>query len=55
MSLIAFINKNTFEVKDELDEYIYSDYEIRNVIACLNRKGYKTSYSYAGHNEVAFT
>lgn len=52
MSLIAFINKNTFEVKDELDEYIYCDYEIRNVIAVLNKKGYKTSYSCAGHNEL---
>ena len=52
MSLIAFIDKKTFEVKDELEEYIYCDYEIRNVIACLNKKGYKTSYSCAGHNEV---
>ena len=52
MSLIAFINKKTFEVQDELDEYIYCDYEIRNVIANLNKKGYKTSYSCAGHNEV---
>ena len=52
MSLIAFIDKKTFEVKDELEEYIYCDYEIRNVIACLNKKGYKTNYSCAGHNEV---
>jgi len=52
MSLISFINKNTFEVKDELEEYIYCDYEIRNVIALLNKKGYKTNYSCAGHNEV---
>ena len=52
MSLIAFINKKTFEVKDDLEEYIYCDYEIRNAIAILNKKGYKTSYSCAGHNEV---
>lgn len=52
MSLIAFINKNSFEIKDELDEYIYCDYEIRNVIATLNKKGYKTNYSCAGHNEL---
>lgn len=52
MSLIAFINKKTFEVKDELDEYIYCDYEIRNVIATLNKKGYKTRYSCAGDNEA---
>jgi len=52
MSLIAFIDRKTFEVKDELEKYIYCDYEIRNVIACLNKKGYKTEYSCAGHNEV---
>lgn len=52
MPLIAFVNKKTFEVKDELEEYIYCDYEIRNVIACLNKKGYMTNYSCAGHNEV---
>jgi len=52
MSLIAFINKNTFEIKDELDEYIYCDYEIRNIIAVLNKKGYKTKFSCAGHNEI---
>ena len=52
MSLISFIDKNTFEVKDDLEEYIYCDYEIRNVIALLNKKGYKTNYSCAGHNEV---
>lgn len=52
MSLIASINKNSFEIKNELDEYIYCDYEIRNVIATLNKKGYKTNYSCAGHNEL---
>lgn len=52
MPLIAFINKNNYEVKDELEDYIYCDYEIRNVIANLNKKGYKTNYSCAGHNEV---
>jgi len=52
MSFIAFINKNTFEIEEELEDYIYCDYEIRNVIATLNKKGYKTSYSCAGHNEV---
>ena len=52
MSLIAFINKNSFEIKDELDDYIYCDYEIRNTIATLNKKGYKTSYSCSGHNEL---
>ena len=52
MSLNAFINKKTFEIKDELEDYICCDYELRNVIAILNKKGYKTSYSCAGHNEV---
>ena len=52
MSFIAFINKKNFEVYDELDEYIYCDYEIRNIISTLNKKGYKTRYSCAGHNDV---
>ena len=52
MSLIAFINKDNFEIKDELEDYIYCDYEIKNVIANLNKKGYITNYSCAGHNEV---
>ena len=52
MSLIAFIDKNNFEIKEELEGYIYCDYEIRNVIAILNKKGYRTNYSCAGHNEV---
>ena len=52
MSLIAFINKDTFEVKEDLDDYFYCDYEIRNIISNLNKKGYKTKYSCAGHNEV---
>ena len=52
MPLISFINKKTFEIKDELDDYIFCDYEIRKVISKLNKKGYKTTYSCAGHNEV---
>jgi len=52
MALISFINKNTYEIKDELEEYIYCDYEISYTIANLNKKGYKTDYSCAGHNEM---
>ncbi len=52
MALISFINKKTFEITDELEDYIYCDYELRYIIRELNRKGYKTSFSCAGHNQV---
>ncbi len=52
MSLLAFINKKTFAVTDELEDYIYCDFEIRNIIAILNKKGYETKYSCAGHNDL---
>ena len=52
MALISFINKENFEVKDELENYIYCDYDIRNIIAKLNKKGFETKFSCAGHNEV---
>lgn len=52
MALISFINKKTFEIKDELEEYIYCDFEISKVISELNKKGFKTLYSCAGHNEI---
>lgn len=52
MALISFINKNTYDVLDELDDYIYCDYDLRYIIANLNKKGYKTIASCSGHNEV---
>ena len=52
MALISFINKKTFEIKDELEEYIYCDFEISKIISELNKKGFKTLYSCAGHNEI---
>ena len=52
MSLISFINKNTYEVVDELDDYIYCDYDIRYIISELNRKGYRTLFSCSGHLDV---
>lgn len=52
MALISFINKKTYEIVDELDDYIYCDYDLRYIIAELNRKGYKTSFSCSGHIEV---
>ena len=51
-ALIYFINKKTFEIKDELEEYIYCDFEISKIISELNKKGFKTLYSCAGHNEI---
>lgn len=52
MALISFINKKTYEITDELEDYIYCDYELRYIISELNKKGYKTSFSCAGHNQV---
>lgn len=52
MSLISFINKNTYEVVDELEDYIYCDYDLRYIIAELNKKGYKTLFSCSGHLDV---
>lgn len=52
MALISFINKSTYDVIDELDDYIYCDYDLRYIIATLNKKGYETVYSCSGHNEV---
>jgi len=52
MGIISFINKKTFEIQDELEDYIYCDYEIRNIIADLYEKGYETNFSCAGHNET---
>lgn len=52
MALISFINKKTYEITDELEDYIYCDYELRYIIRELNRKGYKTSFSCAGHNQI---
>ena len=41
LALISFINKKTFEIKDELEEYIYCDFEISKIISELNKKGFK--------------
>lgn len=38
LALISFINKKTFEIKDELEEYIYCDFEISKIISELNKK-----------------
>jgi hypothetical protein len=52
MSLISFINKKTYEVVDELEDFIYCDYDLRYIIAELNKKGYKTLFSCSGHFDV---
>ena len=52
MSLISFINKKTYEVVDELEDFIYCDYDLRYIIAELNKKGYKTLFSCSGHLDV---
>lgn len=54
MSLIAYVDLETFEVSNEPTGFIECDYEIAKTIALLNKKGYKTRYSCAGHNKNGF-
>jgi len=44
-----FINLETFEVTENIPNYIMVDKEIANTIAVLNKKGYKTLNSCSGH------
>lgn len=49
--LIKYINLENFEVTDKVEGFIECDWEIADAIALLNKKGYKTLYSCAGHNK----
>lgn len=44
-----FINLKTFEIVDELPNYISVDKEIAKTISTLNKKGYLTMASCSGH------
>ena len=47
-----YVNLHTYEVENEMKDYILVDAEIAEAIAILNKKGYKTNNSCAGHNQV---
>ena len=48
----VFVNLHNYEVMDKTDDYIVCDEEIAESIAILNKKGYKTIASCAGHNKI---
>lgn len=48
-----YINKNTFEIINNPDFFEVDD-EIAETVIILNKKGYKTNYSCAGHNKSGF-
>lgn len=52
--LTKYINLETFEITDNVDGFIECDAEIAELIALLNKKGYKTRYSSAGHFDRLF-
>ena len=49
--LTSIINLDNFEVTNEVDKFIVCDTDIAETIALLNKKGYTTNYSCAGHNQ----
>lgn len=49
-----FINKETWDIVDELDDYIPVDSKIAKTIGILNKKGYVTKSSCAGHHDIRF-
>ena len=48
MCNVKYIDKNTFEIRDDVFEV---DDLIADTIILLNKKGYKTKYCCAGHND----
>lgn len=54
MDNTRYIDLNTFEVVDFPNGYIPCDKEIVDIIAILNKKGYVTKASCAGHNVCEF-
>ena len=49
-----YVNLENYEVVDMPDGYIECDAGIADVIAILNKKGYETYTSCAGHNKTEF-
>lgn len=54
MDNYTYIDLNTFEITNSPKGYIHCDKEIADIIATLNKKGYKTTASCAGHNEIIY-
>ena len=52
---LKYVNTKTWEIEDCPTDYIPCDKEISYVIMLLNKKGYKTFSSCAGHDEVWFS
>lgn len=50
-----YINTETWEIEECPTNYIPCDQEIAYVILLLNKKGYKTFSSCAGHDKVVFS
>ena len=55
MDNFRYIDLNTFEIFDNPKGYIPCDNEIADIIAILNKKGYKTVASCAGHNVIEYS
>lgn len=51
----SYINLQNYEISDTPDGYIQCDADIADVIATLNKKGYETFASCAGHNKIEFS
>lgn len=54
MDNYKYIDLTTYEVLDDCPAYIHCDKEIVDIIAILNKKGYKTKASCAGHNKLLY-
>lgn len=55
MDNYRYIDLKTFEVLEDCPLYIHCDKDIADIIAILNKKGYKTKASCAGHNKLEYT
>ncbi len=53
MDGMVYINLETGEIKDTIEGYIHCDREISKAIYNLNKKGYLTKASCAGHTRFA--
>ena len=50
MNEIVFVDLETLEKTEDIPTHFYCDSEIADVLINLNKKGYHTTYSCAGHN-----